>query len=171
MSIIAFYKNTLLADTKGIVNKGHVVNFDNAPKIFRSECNRFAYGKVGVKMAGIKHDLFIKEIESALISFYAEGRDHAFDNEFCKKHSYYIENMIVMSKDRIWCSVEDANLFDYPIGDYLSLGSGSSMFRAAVVLGKTGRQALEFTINNCFSCGGEVEEITQKSLKPFKILK
>lgn len=171
MSIIAFCEKTLFSDTKGIVNKGHIVVFNCAPKIFRSNCNRFAYGKVGVKMSGAKHDIFIQNVEAELISFYAEKRLEAFGSEFCKNNSFFLENFIIITRDRVWCAVNDAPLFDYPNDDYVALGSGSAMFVAGMLLGKTGKQSIQLTIDNCASCGGTVEQITQKSLKPFKIVK
>ena len=171
MTIIVYSDKTLYADSLGIENVGHTDIFSAKLKIFRSPCNRFAYGVAGLLLSGNMqrklHDLLLAN----LTMYYTRGKGALIPNKTYDDHKSIFGETIIITKTDLWVITSaSAMSMHTDLNNYVGMGSGVEYFTAAKLLGKTTRQALQLTIDNCCSCGGPISAIPMKSLKPFKMV-
>ena len=171
MTIITYANNTLWADTMGIENVGHSDVFNSSPKIFRSPCNRFAYGTSGTVLSGNQTQRMLNLFTMYLNLYYVEDQVPMIPNKIYDDNKATLGETILITKTDLWVITAATGMSMHTdLGSCISLGSGSEYFTAAIILGKTVKQAMQSAMDNSPSCGGELMTITQKSLKPFKIV-
>lgn len=170
MTIVAYYKDTLFADSMSVIPTDTHQQISFRDKLHISPCRRIAYVKAGI----IIQTEVQKELFGQLVGVFAENLP---SNGLCFKADGYLmkscmESSIVMLKDSTWRYNRDTEMF-HRLGseEIFSHGTGTSVFEMSLALGTTGEAAMKNAIQYAPLCGGPILTVKRSTLKPFKFIK
>jgi len=166
LSLLGFYKGSLVWDDRGLIPIGDEEFFKSTPKAYVDPDRRFAFGFVGSTVDRIPHPFVIGAYQQVINRL----QTHDVTSDEVKSSIKYLEanagTGIFMTRDKAWY-FDKSKIFvvdpDFPV----AFGTGASSFIAACLLGDTPEEAGKFAGEFDQKTSAIITFVRQSDLEPF----
>ncbi len=172
MTIIAYTKNTLVADRMFINDENNFVSYGK--KLFVNPSKTIAFAVSGSEIleedAKIVFGAVLKDVGfRELLADKTVTKEFTLSDRLKMSIDTNTRKYIFMSKKAIF-KVDDSGLYDIGYNNIYTSGTGSTSFQAAIHVGKSIKEAMEITSRMGLFCSPEYDSITQRELKLLKVV-